>query len=84
MTLTDQVRELGRLLRNVEDAAARVQVMELEVVANEFADWARAATTLLTQVAIEQAQMQAGGRERTKTDPLGFEAMQDVIIEGRR
>lgn len=76
--LAEQLRELGQLLRNLEDAAARVQVMELEPCAQAFAEWARAATTLLSEVAIERAP-----HERTKTDPLGFETMAE-LVEGRR
>lgn len=82
-TLADQVREAAQLCRNVEEAAERVQVLELEVFAQEVADWARSITTLLSETAMELARQEAG-YERTKTEPLGFEPMAEVVEEQRR
>ena len=78
-TLAEQLEELYQLTRNVGDAAERVQVLELEVFCQELVDWVRAASTLIAQTAMEQVP-----HERTKTDPLGFEAMSEVVREGRR
>lgn len=75
MSLSGQLKELGQLATNVEDASAKGIV---ELFMYELADWVRAATRIISETAIE-----VSDPDRTTTAPEGVPTTMAEMVHER-